>query len=130
MLWLKKRKNEKEQQRNEGVSIYFTIYCCISVLHLLLHLILSHEILLDRPSQRCGITESVQEWFASYLSSRTQFVQIECSRSLRELSCGVPQGSVLRPLLYVLYTQPVADIIETQSYAPSLCVFSSMCHLN
>ena len=33
----------------------------------------SHEILLDRLSQRYGITGSVHEWFASYLSSRTQF---------------------------------------------------------
>ena len=74
---------------------------------------MSHEILLDRLSQRYGITGSVQEWFASYLSSSTQFVQIECSRSsLRELNCGVPQGSVLGPLLYVLYTSPVADIIK------------------
>ena len=73
----------------------------------------SREILLDRLSQRSGITRSVQEWFASYLSSRTQFVQIECSRSsLRELNCGVPQGSVLGPLLYELYTSPVADIIK------------------
>ena len=76
----------------------------------------SHEILLDRLSQRYGITGSVQEWFASYLSSSTQFVQIECSRSsLRELNCGVPQGSVLGPLLYVLYTSPVADIIKRQN---------------
>ena len=73
----------------------------------------SREILLDRLSQRSGIKGSVQEWFASYLSSRTQFVQIECSRSsLRELNCGVPQGSVLGPLLYELYTSPVADIIK------------------
>ena len=73
----------------------------------------SHEILLDRLSQCYGITGSVLKWFASYLSSRTQFVQIECSRSsLCELNCGVPQGSVLGPLLYVLYTSPVADIIK------------------
>ena len=73
----------------------------------------SHETLLHRLSQCYGITGSVREWFASYLSSRTQFVQIECSRSsIRELNCGVPQGSVLGPLLYVLYTSPVADIIK------------------
>ena len=36
----------------------------------------SHEILLNRLSQRYGITGSVREWFASYLSFRTQFVQI------------------------------------------------------
>ena len=35
----------------------------------------SHETLLDRLSQCYGITGSVREWFASYLSSRTQFVQ-------------------------------------------------------
>ena len=60
----------------------------------------SHEILLNRLTQRYGITGSVQKWFASYLLSRTQFVQIECSiSSLRELNCRVPQGSVLGRLL-------------------------------
>ena len=50
-----------------------------------------HEILLNRLSQRYGITGPVQKWFAFYLSSRTQFAEIEYSRSsLRELNCGVP----------------------------------------
>ena len=72
-----------------------------------------HSTGMDTLSQRYGITGTVQEWFASYLSSPTQFVQIESSRSsLRELNCGVPQGSVLGPLLYVLYTSPVTDIIK------------------
>ena len=79
----------------------------------MLHLVLSHETLLDRLSQRYGITGSVRECFVSYLSSRAHFVQIECSRSsLHELNCSVPQESVLGPLLYVLYTSPVADIIK------------------
>ena len=52
----------------------------------------SHEILLNRLTQRYGITGSLQKWFASYLLSSTQFVQIECSiYSLREVNCGVPQ---------------------------------------
>ena len=72
-----------------------------------------HSTGMDRLSQRYGITGTVQEWFASYLSSRTQFVQIESSRSsLRELNFGAPLGSVLGPLLYVLYPSPVADIIK------------------
>ena len=37
-----------------------------------------HEILLNSLSQRYGITGSVPEWFAFYLSSRTLFAQIEC----------------------------------------------------
>ena len=82
----------------------------------------SHAILVNRLSLRYGITGSVQEWFASYLSSRSQFFQIECSRSsLHELNCDVPQGSVLGPLLYVLYTSPVADNIKSQSNVSSLC---------
>ena len=59
----------------------------------------SHEILLNRLTQRYGITGSVQKWFASYLLSRTQFVQIECSiSSLRELNCGVALYRALLPL--------------------------------
>ena len=79
----------------------------------------SHEILLDRLYQRYGITgSSVQELFASYLSSRAQFVQIECSRSsLRELNCGVPQGSVMG-LCYMFCTPFTCGWYhkETQSY--------------
>ena len=46
------------------------------------------------------------------LKSGTQFVRIgRNSSSVQELICGVPQGCVLGPLLYVLYTAPVGDII-------------------
>ena len=56
----------------------------------------SHEILLNRLTQRYGITGSLQKWFASYLLSRTQFVQIECSRSsLRELYAVYRRGLFL-----------------------------------
>ena len=95
----------------------------------------SHAILLNRLSQRYGITGSVQEWFASYPSSRSQFVQIECSTSsLLELNCGVPQGSVIGPPLYVLYTSPVADIIKSHNLMYHLYAADTqpykLCHLN
>ena len=89
-----------------------------SVLLLLLDLsaafdTVDHSILLDRLSSRFGIRGSALAWFKSYLEERTQFVSIDgTSSSLSDLMCGVPQGSVLGPLLYVLYTSPVGDIIR------------------
>ena len=57
---------------------------------------------------------SALAWFESYLASRKYYVQVEGYKSsLRSLDSGVPQGSVLGPLLYVLYTSPVADIIKS-----------------
>ena len=52
-------------------------------------------------------------WFKSYLSDRRQFVCIGKARSSsRPLTCGVPQGSVLRPIFYLLYTAPLGDIMR------------------
>ena len=52
------------------------------------------------------------------LSQRSQFVRIDLDKSLsHELNCGVPQGSVLDPVLYVLYTSPVADILQRHNMA-------------
>ena len=44
------------------------------------------------------------DWFQSYLSDRKQYVDIDGKPSdLLDITCGVPQGSVLRPLLFLIY---------------------------
>ena len=61
-------------------------------------------ILLSRLIHEFGIKRRVLEWFTSYLSKRSQFISVNGGRSrLYDVSCGVPQGSCLGPLLFVLY---------------------------
>ena len=72
-----------------------------------------HSILLSRLRDRFGVKGTGLAWFESYLTSRKQFVQVSgCRSTQRSLERGVPQGSVLGPILYLLYTSPIADIIK------------------
>ena len=72
-----------------------------------------HGILLSRLSQCFGVQGSAYTWFESYPSSRSQFVQIKVtSSSDRRLTCGLPQGSVLGPILYLVYTSPLGAILR------------------
>ena len=60
-----------------------------------------------------GITGNALDWFRSYLTGRIQCVVIEDSVSVdQELDFRVPQGSVLGPRIYCMYTKLVSDIIQ------------------
>ena len=74
---------------------------------------IDHEILLRRLHSKFGIKGKAHAWLRSYLTGRTQFVRINgTNSSVHYLKYGVPQGSVLGSLLYLLYTSPLGDIIR------------------
>ena len=63
----------------------------------------NHNISLDKLNYH-GFRGIVNQWFSSYLSNRTQTTEIGSHISAkRNINCGVPQGSVLGPLLFLLY---------------------------
>ena len=74
-----------------------------------------HEILLARLENRFGVKGTALSWFRSYLTGRSQSVLVQGARSEnRELRCGVPQGSVLGPILFCAYTAPLGDLLRSQ----------------
>ena len=80
-----------------------------------------HATLLRRLIVTSGLDGAVLSWFRSYLSGRTQFVRCGSSKSApATLSCGVPQGSVLGPILFLLYTADLLGIIEHHDLIPHL----------
>ena len=74
-----------------------------------------HTILLDRLSRYFGFSHTVLRWFSSYLTGRIQSVTITQHLAVRRLECGFPQGSMLGPLLFILNTAPIQDIISAHN---------------
>ena len=75
----------------------------------------NHDVLLQRLKERCGVHGKALEWFESYLTDRFQMVKLKEITSKRvALHCGLPQGSVLGPLLFLVYTLPLGDIIRNK----------------
>ena len=72
-----------------------------------------HSVLLQRLSDRLNVKDTALNWFESYLSDRTHSVVVsgESSHPV-PLSCGIPQGSILGPALFTVYTMPLGGIIR------------------
>mgnify|MGYP003953543213 CR=1 FL=1 len=74
---------------------------------------IDHNILLSRLYDYFGVKGIVLQWITSYLQNRNQSVKIGTTYSEKQsLNFGVPQGSVLGPLLFTMYTTPISGIIN------------------
>ena len=74
---------------------------------------IDHQILLTRLQHSFGISGPALSWFSSYLSNRTHAVTITSLQSEHTtLHYGVSQGSVLGHVLFILYTQPLFNLVS------------------
>jgi hypothetical protein len=72
-----------------------------------------HDLLLSVLDERFALRNTAHDWFRDYLTHRTQFVKtVGGDSSTAELSCGVPQGSVLGPALFCMYTEDVTNVCD------------------
>ena len=79
---------------------------------------IDHETFLERLRYRYGFSNLVLQWFTSYLIDRPQHIVLDkFSSQPRRLLCGVPQGSVLGPVLFSLKISPLAHGLNAKMYA-------------
>ena len=89
---------------------------------------IDHHILLNK-LDRYAIRGPALEWIASYLTNRKQFVQFGAVCSQPEpITCGVPQGSILGPLLFIIYINDLPNaskVVKTFLFADDTSLFYS-----
>ena len=80
-----------------------------------------HNILLRRLEHTYQLGGVVLEWFRSYLVGRCQHIRTSSSTSAPAfITCGVPLGSVLGPILFLLYTADLLSLTERHDFIPHL----------
>ena len=72
----------------------------------------NHTLLLAK-MKALGMTTDAVNWFQSYLSDRQQIVYVNCILSnAKDVMCGVPQSSILGPLLFLIYVNDMPGAVK------------------
>jgi len=80
----------------------------------------SHNILIKKLHQNYGLNETALQLFTSYLTNRKQYTVVNGAKSnYRNIACGIPQGSTLGPLLFIMYINdlPLCSKFKTVLFA-------------
>ena len=94
--------------------------------------LVNHRLLIEKLT-RYGVGGTAIQWFKEYLRLRTQYVVLGRAESrMKTLECGVPQGAVIGPLLYALYTNDFMEAVKRENcrnsaHREKTTLFGSQC---
>ena len=109
----------------KATYLYYPWLTCLQ------HLItIDHRILLHRLHADFGFTETVLQWFSSYLTDSTHYISLSnhCS-AVAPVHSGVPQDSVLGAMLFTMYIRPLSantHYVHTLYHTPFICWWLSI----
>ena len=85
-----------------------------------------HTTLVERARTVFGINGANLDWLKSFVTERSQFIAVGTERS-ETVAClsGVPQGSVLGPILFGMYVSPVGDLLAISSPSITFLIIST-----